>query len=95
MFKMVLGAAMQNMEASSRGLVFMLCLSWEKTLWPAVASTAAILWGDEPTSVPKDTESRGGEEWGGIPLSREGVSPSGPPPANYVSGEHLYILQWY
>jgi len=60
-----------------------------------VASTAAMLWGDERTSVPKDTESRGGEEWGGISLSREGVSPSGPPPANYVSGENrkLYILQ--
>jgi len=51
--------------------------------------------GDERTSVPKDTESRGGEEWGGIPLSREGVSLSGPPPANYVSGDNrkLYILQ--
>ena len=35
------------------------------------------LGGDERTSVPKDTESRGDEEWGGIPLSREGVSPSG------------------
>ena len=64
-------------------------------MFKSVASTAAILWGDERTSVPKDTESRGGEEWGGIALSREGVSPSGPPPANYVYADNrkLYILQ--
>ena len=82
--------------ASMHGLLRSTCNHIHKLLASAtVASTAAILWGDERTSVPKDTESRGGEEWGGIPLSREGVSPSGPPPANYVSGDNrkLYILQ--
>jgi len=41
-------------------------------------------WAD--LGAKRQRVSRG---WGmgrGIPLSREGVSPSGPPPANYVSG---------
>ena len=69
-----------------------------------VASTAAILWGgDERTSVPKDTESRGVRNGEGSPFPGKGYpSPALPQPTmclgiivSSISYSDIKIMQLY